>query len=60
MRKIEKKKCRIKKIGNSKGIIIDKDTLEYLDLKIGDWVVISIEKDYSKVENNKKSSKKII
>jgi len=51
--RIEKKKCRIKKIGNSKGIILDKDTLEYLELKIGDWVIISIEKDLSKIENKK-------
>lgn len=53
VRIIEKKKCRIKKIGNSKGIILDKDTLEYLDLKIGDWIIVSIEKDLSKVENDK-------
>lgn len=53
VRIIEKKKCKIKKIGNSKGILLDKDTLEYLDLKIGDWVIISIEKDLSKVKNNK-------
>ncbi len=51
VRNIEKKKCKIKKIGNSKGILLDKDTLEYLDLKVGDWVIISLEKDYSKVKN---------
>ncbi|KKM00464.1 hypothetical protein LCGC14_1804230 [marine sediment metagenome] len=54
VRIIEKKKCKIKKIGNSKGIILDKDTLEYLNLKIGDWVIINIEKDPSK-SNNKES-----
>lgn len=53
VRIIEKKKCKVKKIGNSKGILLDKDTLEYLDLNIGDWVIISIEKDLSKVENKK-------
>lgn len=51
VRIIEKKKSKIKKIGNSKGIILDKDTLEYLDLKVGDWVIISIEKDKSKTKD---------
>ncbi|KKK43611.1 hypothetical protein LCGC14_0471680 [marine sediment metagenome] len=46
--------CKILKIGNSKGIIIDKDTLEYLKLKVGDWVKIQIEK----VENNEEDNKK--
>ena len=50
VRKIERKKCKIKQIGNSKGIIINKDTLEYLGLKLGDWVIIDIEKDKSKLE----------
>ena len=50
VRKIERKKCKIKRIGNSKGIIIDKDTLEYLDLDVDDWVIIDIEKDTSKQE----------
>ena len=50
VRKIERKKCKIKRIGNSKGIIIDKDTLEYLDLDVDDWVIIDIEKDMSKNE----------
>ena len=54
VRIIEKKKCKIKKIGNSKGILLDKDTLEYLDLKVGDWVIVSIEKDLSKIKNNDK------
>lgn len=36
--------CKIIKIGNSKGVIIDKDTLDYLDLNIGDWVIITVEK----------------
>jgi len=53
VRVIEKKKCKIKRIGNSKGIIIDKDTLEYLNLDIDDWVIISIEKDISKAETTK-------
>ena len=53
VRKIERKKCKIKKIGNSKGLILDKDTLEYLNLKLGDWVIINIEKDTSKIEENK-------
>jgi len=35
---------RIIKIGNSKGVIIDKDILEYLDLDIGDAVKLTIEK----------------
>ena len=50
VRVIERKKCKIKRIGNSKGIIIDKDTLEYLNLDLDDWVIISIEKDLSKAE----------
>ncbi|KKN51817.1 hypothetical protein LCGC14_0619170 [marine sediment metagenome] len=36
--------CKILKIGNSKGIIIDKDTIEYLKLDVGDMVKITIEK----------------
>lgn len=51
VRSVERKKCKIKRIGNSKGIIIDKDTLEYLNLNIDDWVIISIEKDISKAES---------
>ena len=35
---------RIIKVGNSKGIIIDKDVLEYLNLDIGDAIKITIEK----------------
>ena len=35
---------RIIKVGNSKGIIIDKDVLEYLNLDTGDAVKITIEK----------------
>ena len=35
---------RIIKVGNSKGIIIDKDMLEYLNLDTGDAIKITIEK----------------
>lgn len=35
---------RIIKVGNSKGIVIDKDVLEYLNLDIGDAIKITIEK----------------
>lgn len=42
-RKIEKV-GKIIKIGNSKGIIIDKDTLDYLGLDTGNMVKIQIEK----------------
>ncbi|KKM72011.1 hypothetical protein LCGC14_1424770 [marine sediment metagenome] len=42
--------CKILRIGNSKGIIIDKDTIEYLKLDVGDMVKIKIEK----VENEGK------
>ena len=35
---------RIIKVGNSKGIIIDKDVLEYLKLDTGDAIKITIEK----------------
>ena len=35
---------RIIRIGHSKGIIIDKDTLKYLELDIGDMVKLFIEK----------------
>lgn len=43
MRNIEKI-GRIVKIGNSKGIVIDKDMLEYLNLDTGDVVKLTIEK----------------
>ena len=35
---------RIVKVGNSKGVIIDKDILEYLNLDIGDAIKLTIEK----------------
>ena len=35
---------RIIKVGNSKGVIIDKDVLEYLNLDTGDAIKITIEK----------------
>jgi len=42
-RKIDKV-GKLIKIGNSRVIIIDKDTLDYLGLDIGDMVKIQIEK----------------
>ena len=45
-----KKGFKIISIGNSQGVIIDKNVLEYLDIKIGDWVEITVKKP----DNNKK------
>ena len=42
-RKIEKI-GKIIKIGNSKGVVIDRDTLDYLGLSVGDMIKIQIEK----------------
>lgn len=39
-----KKGFKIINIGNSQGVIIDKNVLEYLDIKIGDWVEITVKK----------------
>ena len=40
-------KTQIKKIGTSKGIILPKEFLKYMDLKEGDWVDVT---DIMKVE----------
>jgi len=45
-----KKGYKIIRIGNSQGVIIDKNSLDYLGLEIGDWVEIIIKK----VENEDK------
>ena len=42
---VERNKYKIKKIGNSKGIIINKYILDYLDLDVGDSVIIDMIKD---------------
>ncbi len=39
-----KKGYKIIKVGNSQGIIIEKKTLEYLNLNLGDWVELVIKK----------------
>ena len=39
-----KKGFKIIKIGNSQGVIIDKNTLEYIGVGVGDWVEIIIKK----------------
>ena len=44
VREVKKRMFKIKQIGNSKGIIIDKDIADFLKLEIGDWVEISIKK----------------
>ncbi len=50
---------RVIKVGNSKGIIIDKDVLEYLNLDIGDAIKITIEKlEDVKPRKMKKKNKK--
>lgn len=42
---------KITKFGNSKGIILDKRVMEYLDLKIGDFIQLTIEKLPEKKRN---------
>jgi len=54
VREIEKRKFKIKKIGNSKGIIIDKDIAEFLNLEVGDWVEITLRKINLKLEDKDK------
>ena len=39
-----KKGYKIIKIGNSQGLIIDKNTLEYLGIGLGEWVELIIKK----------------
>ena len=46
---------KIIKIGNSQGILIDKKNLDYLDVKIGDWVEAIIKKPDNTKEKEKKS-----
>ena len=48
-----KKGFKIITIGNSQGVLIDKNVLEYLDIKLGEWVEITIKKP----DNNKKDLK---
>ena len=40
------------KIGNSKGVIIPKNILKYLDLDIGDWIKGPIEKVSEEEKSN--------
>jgi len=47
---VEKRLFKVKKIGNSKGIIIDKDITELLKIEVDDWVEITIKK--AKIPNN--------
>ncbi len=44
MEKSLNRACKLIKIGNSRGVIIDKDTIEYLGLEIGCWIKLTIEK----------------
>ena len=44
-------KTQIKKIGTSKGIILNKDFLKYKDLSEGDWVDTSQMHKVDKEEN---------
>ncbi len=46
-----KKGFKIIKIGNSQGVIIEKKTLEYLNLGLGDWVELIIKKAENEVSN---------
>ncbi len=39
-----KKGYKIIRIGNSQGVIIDKNSIDYLGLEIGDWVELTIKK----------------
>ena len=48
-----KKGFKIIKIGNSQGVIIEKKTLDYLGLKHGDWVELTIKKAEKEEKNNK-------
>lgn len=45
---------KIKQIGNSRGIIIDKDIADLIGLKVGDWCEVSIEKVIDKNNDKKK------
>ena len=45
---VEKRLFKVKKIGNSKGIVIDHDITNLLKIEVGDWVEVSIKK----VKNN--------
>lgn len=42
------------RIGNSKGIILNKNILKYLDLNIGDWIKGTIEKVQEEIKPKKK------
>jgi antitoxin component of MazEF toxin-antitoxin module len=35
---------KLTKIGNSKGVVIDKKVIDLLDLKLGDYLQLTIEK----------------
>lgn len=54
-----KKGCKIIQIGNSQGVLIDKNSLEYLGLDIGDWVEVIVKKaDTKEVKDTQKKDKK--
>lgn len=48
-----KKGFKIVKIGNSQGVIIDKNTLEYLDVSVGNWIELVIKKAENEKEDQK-------
>ncbi|HDZ16922.1 hypothetical protein LCGC14_0804720 [marine sediment metagenome] len=53
---------KVKKIGNSKGIIIEKDIADLIKLEIGDYLEISLQKinkeDYLLKNNKEKPEEK--
>jgi antitoxin component of MazEF toxin-antitoxin module len=58
VREIIQTLVKLTKIGNSKGVVIDKKIIEFLGLEIGDFLQLTVEKiekkDFRKKESNKK------
>jgi len=59
VREIIQTLVKLTKIGNSKGVVIDKKIIEFLGLEIGDFLQLTIKKiekkDFRKKESNKKN-----
>ena len=59
VREIIQTLVKLTKIGNSKGVVIDKKIIEFLGLEIGDFLQLTVEKiekkDFRKKESNKKN-----
>ncbi len=58
VREIIQTLVKLTKIGNSKGVVIDKKIIEFLGLEIGDFLQLTIEKIEKKDFKKKKKTRR--